>query len=144
MTINMSELVRGGTFCLSKAGLAVDTDENDLKIAAPNGAGVDYVINGILYHKADTTGIDTNTASIQAASTSCLYLVCLDSSGTLSIVKGDEVATADITSGKEVLTWPTPTEDTCCIGAIRIDTATDVTFTMGTDDYDKTGVTDTW
>ncbi|MCK4789178.1 MAG: hypothetical protein KAV87_35880 [Desulfobacteraceae bacterium] len=143
MTINMSELVRGGTICLSQSAVAMDTDENDILMAAPNGAGTDFAINGILYHKADGTGIEVS-AAIQAALTSCLYLFCLSTAGAVTVVKGTEVTTADITSGKSVLTWPVPTADTCCFGAVRIDTAAAVTFTMGTDDFSKASVTDTF
>ena len=44
---------RSGTLCLSKAGLAEGTNAATIKTAAPNGAGIDYAIEGILYHKAD-------------------------------------------------------------------------------------------
>ena len=52
--LNLSELIKGGTLCLSKAGL-VKGSTSTISIAAPNGAGVDFAIGGLLYHKADTT-----------------------------------------------------------------------------------------
>ena len=62
MSINLSDNNRGGTFCLSKAGLAIGSTASQIAIAAPNGAGVDYCIKGVLYHKADAA-----TAAITAA-----------------------------------------------------------------------------
>ena len=128
---NLSELARGGTICLSKAGLAYGTTVT-ITIAAPNGAGVDFAIGGVLYHKADTANITMTAGVIQPALYSCLYLVCLSTGGTLSTIKGKQVLTADITSGKELLAWPVPTAGLCAIGAFRIDTAGTATFTMGT------------
>ena len=44
---NLSELVRGGTVCVTKAGLAEGTNTATLKMAAPNGLGVEYAIGGL-------------------------------------------------------------------------------------------------
>jgi hypothetical protein len=142
--INLNELARGGTLCLSKAGVAIGSgDVKDLDIAAPNGAGVDYAINGILYHKADTADIPITAAAVQADLTTCLYLVCLDSSGTLSTVKGTEVLTANLTNGTAVLRWPTPVADTCPIGAVKVANSGG-TFTAGTTEFSAGTVTDTY
>lgn len=132
-TINLNELARGGTLCLSKAGLAEGTNDATIKTAAPNGAGIDFAINGILYHKADTDNIDPTACAAQADLTTCLYLITLNSSGTLDTIKGTEVLTANLTAGTHVLEWPTPAADTCPIGAIKIATS-GATFTVGTDD----------
>lgn len=139
---NLSELVRGGTLCLSKAGLAEGTNANTIKIAAPNGAGVDFAINGLIYHKADTDNIAMTALAEQAALYSCLYLVELDTAGTLYIKKGTAVLTASV--GNSPLDWPEPTEDRCAIGGFRIDTASGYTFTSGTTDLGATGITDTY
>ncbi len=144
MTINLSELAKGGTMCLSKAGLAIGSgDAKDLDIAAPNGAGVDFAINGILYHKADAADIAITAATAQAVSTSCIYLVTLNASGTLATVKGTEVLTADIGVTKK-LDWPEPAADTCPIGAVRVDTNASTTFTAGTTNFSAAGITDTY
>jgi len=135
--------VKGGTVCLSKAGLAEGTNASTIKIVAPNGAGVDFVIDGILYHKAEADNIDPTACEAQADETTCLYLVTLNASGTLDTVKGTEVDTDDLTAGTAVLHWPTPVEDTCPIGAIKV--ATDgATFTIGTTDLGAATVTDTY
>ena len=143
--INLSELVRGGTLCLSKAGLAeATTTAGAIKIVAPNGAGVDFAIGGKIYHKADTDDIAITAATAQAALYSCLYLVQLNSSGTLSTVKGTAVLTADVTAGKTPLTWPEPAASNCPIGAFRVDTASGYTFTANTTDLSATGITATY
>ena len=146
MTINLNELPRGGTLCLSKAGLAIGgSDTATLAIAAPNGAGVDFAINGILYHKADAADALAFTAgTAQGLLTKCLYLVCLDADGTLSTVQGTAVLTADLAAGTKVLEWPTPTKDTCCIGAVKVQTLLAVNFTAGTTDLDATSIADVY
>ena len=143
MGINLDELARGGTICLSKAGLAEGTNAATIKTVAPNGAGIDYAINGILYHLADADNIAITAATAQADLTTCLYLVCLDSSGTLSTVKGTEQVTANLTAGTHTLEWPTPTADTCPIGAIKVVTS-GATFTAATTDLGAGTVTDTY
>lgn len=122
MTENLSgELVRGGTVCMSKAGLAIGTTPEELAFSAPNGAGVDYCINGYSHYLISDVTVAMSAMAVQADETSCLYLVLLDSSHNLTTVKGKERLTADITSNKYVLEWPQPTEDTCPIGAFRVD-----------------------
>ena len=138
------ELERGGSFCLSKAGLAEGTNAATIQIAAPNGAGVDYCINGLMYHKADANNIAMNALAVQAVSTKCLYAVQLDAAGAVSLVKGDEELTADITAGNRVLHWPAPVEDRCVLGYILIETDDSNTFTSGTTDLSATGITATF
>jgi len=143
--MNLSEVMRGGTFCLGKAGLAEGTNAATVKTVAADGTTyINYAINGILYVKADTDNMDLTAAAAQAVSTSCIYLITLNAAGTLASVKGDEVLTADITAEKEALTWPEPAEDTCPIGAIRVDTNASTTFTAGTTDLGAGGITDTY
>ena len=138
---NLNEIVRGGNLCFGKAGLAIGTTTSDIKTAA----AIDYAVNGILHSKAATDNIPMTAADAQAVSTSCLYLVVIDATGAVSTVKGDEVLTADIASGKQVLTWPQPTSnEVTTIGAIRIDTSSAVSFIAGTTALDATGITATF
>lgn len=151
--MNLNDNPKGGTFCLSKAGLAEgNSDATDIDIAAPNGAGVDFVINGVLYHKADAQDIvvnaqdeDGTTVSQQADDTKCIYLVQLNSSGTVSTVKGTEVdvdSDGDPLAGQP-LRCPQPSADNCPIGYIKV--LTDGTaWTIGTDDLDNGSITVTY
>lgn len=129
--------------CLSKAGLAEGTNSATIQIAAPNGAGIDFTINGIAYHKADTDNIAVSAHAQQAVSTTCLYLVQIDSSGTVSTKKGVEQLTDDLGDNLAV-EWPQPDEDRCAIGGYKIATNASTTFTNGTTDHGAAGITDTY
>ena len=142
---NLSELPRGGTMCLSKTGL-ISTDAA-MDIVSPNGAGIDFAIGGVLYHAADQTDTAITACDEQAVLTTCIYLVCMAaavSPGTMSVVKGTEVLTADIASDKCVLTWPQPLVNTCPIGAFKVVLAGAATFTSGTTQVDDANVTTTF
>jgi hypothetical protein len=138
----------GFTGCTTKAGLTIANTADRIKIAAPNGAGVDFAIHGLAYHKADTDDIDsgvpvnTDISAVQAADTVCLYTIQLDASGALSVVKGQDVLTADIGTS-DSCQWPNPTADRCPIGGVRVVTVA-VTFTLATTNFSASGVTETW
>lgn len=134
------------TACLSKAGLAEGTNAACIKTAAPNGAGTDYAIGGYAYHKADTDNIAMTALAVQAALTTCLYGIFIDTAGALSIVKGVAVATADLVAPSSVtLKLPEPTADgLCLLGYMKIATATATTFTSGTTDLSAAGITATF
>lgn len=142
--INLNEGHKGGTFCLSKAGLAIGSTKSQVAIAAPNGAGIDFAINGVMYHKADAASSAITAAAVQPALTTCIYLVCLNASGTVSTVKGDVVPTADLTAGNKVLQWPTPATGTCPIGAVKVKCTVASTFTAGTTDFDASDLVVTY
>lgn len=135
----------GVTGCFSKAGLKIATGSKlGVGLGAPNGAGTDYAINGIAYHKADAAEFSFTAAATQAAGTSCLYLVQIDAAGTVSSVKGEEVATSGETVPSSGLQCPMPSQDNCPLGYVRIDTSSSVTFTAGTTALDAAGITDTY
>lgn len=143
MSINLTNGAYGGTFCFSKAGLAEGTNAGTVKIVAPNGAGVDYAIDGVIYHKAEADNIAMTALSAQADLTSCLYTIALTSGGDLVITKGDEAVTADIDNGEASLQWPAVASGNCPIGGFRID-LDGTTFTSGTTDLGAANVTDTF
>lgn len=127
----------GLTGVLSKPGLAEGTNSATIKTAAPNGAGTDYAINGIAYHKADGDNIAMTACDVQAAYTTCLYLVQINASGTISIKKGEEVQ--NVCPG-DALVWPLPDADNCALGGFKVVNAGS-TFTCGTTDL---GSLETW
>lgn len=141
--INLNELARGGTICLSKAGLAIGGTTSKGKILAPTHTGVDYAIKGLLYHKADIDDCILFTGLAQADLTTCLYLVCLDAAGAVSVVQGTPVLSAALCAGNSVLHWPEPAADTCPIGAIKL-AMSGGAFTGGTTKLDDASVTDTY
>lgn len=119
--LNLSEQVRGGTFCTTKAGLAVGGTTSKMRTNDPSGAGYfNYCIGGILYSKVDADDNVLFTAATQAALTTCLYLCTVNKDGTVLVTKGTEVVTADLTAGKVSLAWPTPTAAYCPFGAVKV------------------------
>lgn len=134
----------GFTGCLSKAGLTIGSTPAELAIAAPNGAGVDYGIDGICYHAADDATVAMSAMSVQAVSTSCLYLVELDSAGALTTKKGNEVLTADLGVVGGSLQWPAPSEDKCPIAGFKVALDSSTTYTGATTDLNAAGITDTY
>lgn len=132
----------GFTGCLSKGGLGIAGTADRVKITAPNGAGIDFAIDGICYHVADADNIDTGAATAQAADTNCLYLFQLDNAGTLTTKKGNEVLTTAL-GVTDTCQWPLPDADRCPIGGVKVATVA-VTFTLGTTNFDAAGVTETW
>lgn len=134
---------RGFTGVLSNAGLGIGSTASQVSLAAPNGAGTDYGIHGFSYHKADAASVAITAATAQAADTTCLYLVCLDSAGTLSTVKGSEVLNTALVAGTKVLQWPTKPANLCAIGAFKMKTV-GVTFTAATTNLNAAGCTATY
>ncbi len=146
MAMNLNEENKGGTFCFSKAGLAIgDGAKTGISLASTVGTGSDYSIDGIMYNIADSATNKPFTADvIQPVLTKCLYLVCTDSSGTVTTVKGKAVLTADLTNGVAVLKWPEYPTSKCVIGAVKIACASTATFTAGTTALDASNVTATY
>jgi len=144
--MNLNDNPRGGTMCVTKAGLAIgDGAKTGPAIVSPVGAGIDFMIDGRFYHKADAaTVLPLTAATAQAVSTSCLYLMQIDTAGNVTSVKGTEVLTAEITNGTEVLEWPEPADGKCPFGAVRIDCDSTHTFTPGTTALDAAGITETY
>lgn len=128
--LNLSELVRGGTFCLSKAGLAIGSNTAKVKTAAPNGAGIDFCIGGKLYHKADTDDCFTLSGAVITALYSCLFVLGFDKDGTMHVSKGTEKLTTAVTAGTP-LEWPEADSDVCPVGYLRVDAGAGA-FTPGT------------
>jgi len=121
------EILAHGTVCLAKAGLTIATTVTQIKTAS----AIDYSIGGVLYTKAATDNIAV-TAAEQADGTTAYYLICIDSSGTVSAVKGDD--DGDL---------PEPTSGTCPIGVLKV-VVSGGAFTLGTTDLDDATVTDTY
>lgn len=141
--MNLSNFSTGGTFCLSKAGLAEGTNSATIKTAAPNGAGTDFCIGGVLYHLADGDNIAVTACAVQADLTTCLYTVSVGATGTVTTTKGTEQLTAQLGDGNTYLAWPSPSVAGAVIGGIKV-VNSGATFTAGTTDLGAGTVTDTY
>lgn len=144
--MNITQAVpRGVTACFSRAGLAIgDGAKTGPAIVAPNGAGIDFAIDGIGYHKAEAaTVLPLSAGTVVPANSKCLFVIQVDSAGAVTSTQGPIVLTADLTAGKTVLHWPEPSDDKCPIGAVKIETGA-VTFTPGTTALDAASITTTY
>ena len=132
--------VSGFTGCLGKAGLAIGSTAAQVSTATPDGSdGLNYAIDGIAYYKVDDATATITAAVAQVADSVCMYLICVNSSGTISSVKGEDVLTVDIgVNGSAQL--PAVPNDVCPIGAFKMTTVA-VTFTAATTDLDASGCT---
>jgi hypothetical protein len=143
---NTLEVPRGVTMCLTKAGLAIgDGAKTGPALVSPVGAGIDFVIDGYVYHKADAaTVLPLSAGRVQGLLTTCLYLMCIDAAGDVTSVQGEEVLTADLTAGTKTLPIPEPTAGTCPFGMVKVATASTATFTPGTTALDAANITETY
>lgn len=133
----------GFTGCMTKATLAEGTNSATIKTNATDPAGVHFAIHGIGYYKANADNIAVTAHAQQAVSTSCLYLVQVNSSGTISTKKGTEQLTANLGANLS-LQWPEPDADKCPLGGYKIALDASTTFTNGTTDIGAAGVTSTF
>lgn len=146
MSKNMNDGLRGGTMCLSKAGLVIgDGAKTGPAIASVVGAGFDFMIDGILYNKGDAaTVLPLSAGTVQPVDTTCLYLMQIDKDGTVTSTQGLPVLNTALAAGSKLLQWPTPSDDAQCpFGAVKVKTVA-VTFTPGTTALDASGITETY
>lgn len=135
------KLSQGGSFALTAGGLAEGTNANTYKTVNT----ITYVVDGVFKSKGATDNVAFSSGhSVVAASSSCLFLVCLDGSGNFSTAQGKAALTAAVTAGTASLQWPSAPADVAVVGAIRVDTNGSTTFTPGSTDLGAAGVTDTY
>jgi len=142
MSNNLSDGARGGTVCVTKGALAIG-DGAKTGVAVPTTA-IHYGIDGIAY--ATTTAATNKPLSagvVQPADTTCLYLIMVDSNVAFTSVQGRPALNAKLVALADVVEWPEPSANKCCIGAVKIKTVA-VTFTPGTTALDASGVTATY
>lgn len=140
-----SLIPRGVTAAFASAGLAEGTNANTFKIAAPNGAGVDFAIDSLGYHKADTDNIAFSAGHSEIADLyTGIFLVQVDSGGTVSTKQGTSVLTAKLEVGDEALYFPEADAGKCPLGAIRVKNASGSGWTAAADDLGEASVTDTY
>lgn len=101
----------------------------------------DFTINGTAYEQSAATDATLTVldyygdTEVQAVSTTCFYLISVNSSGVENTVKGKDDETTYL---------PALPDTECLIGIIKIVTNSSTTFTIGTTDFDAAGITDTF
>lgn len=108
---------------------AVDYDAFDFTIGGrcyEQAAGTDEALTVLDYY---------GDSVVQAAETTCFYVICVNASGVEYAIKGKDNETTNL---------PGIPDGYCPIGLIKIVTAAGYTFTIGTTGFDATGITDTF
>lgn len=155
MSDNLS-MNAGATWALNSGALAEGTNANTIQIAT----AINYLIDGRFYSKSITDNIAisySGPAVYQAAAggvqsvngsftggvngSTRLYLLCLNTSGAVSIVPGPIVDTAELAAGRVALQYPDAPNGVCPIGALRVGLTAGTTFTPGATDLSASGVT---
>ena len=107
-------------------------------------AAIDYTIDGIFHTKGSTDNLFIHTdLTVQVADTTKYYALCLDATGTASIIPGPTTLNVDGNTYNVPVNLPVIPVTKCCIGAIKVVTVA-VTFTPNTDSQAASGVTTTY
>jgi hypothetical protein len=125
-----------GNRCLNFVGLVIGSGTT----SAVNYDAFDFIIGGRAYEQA--AGVDEaltvldyyGTTNVQAADTTCFYLVVIDAAGVEYTIKGKDDETTEL---------PGVPDGYALMGIIKIVTVA-VTFTIGTTAFDAAGITDTF
>ena len=132
---NLNELTFANALCLGNAQLAEGTSANTIKTVQ----AIDFLINELLYTKAATDNIAMTACAQQAANTSCLYLITINSSGTVKTSKGTE----QLTGSGQPLFYPSVPANEAVIGGIKVALGA-TTFTSGSTDLSAANVIATY
>lgn len=126
-----------GNRCFSVPVTALEAgDKNDVQTTN----AINYSIGGRNYTSAALADVNVTVTDyygdtdIQAADTTCWYALCISAAGAVTAYKGKDGETTDL---------PGHPANLCCFAILKVVTVA-VTFQMGTDDYDKAGVTSTF
>lgn len=155
MSSNLA-LDAGLTAALSSGGWAEGTNANTIQ----NANTVTFLVDGRFYSKSATNNIAisySGPAVYQAASggvatvnggftggvngSTRLYLICLDTSGNVSIVPGQIVDNAELAAGRVALMFPDLPSGVCATAALRVAVTSGTNFTPGSVDLSASGVT---
>lgn len=136
-----------GNRCHTSGILAIDANTNDVQTTA----AVVYSVKGILYSLAAIAAIDVSglgglpTTALADGYTQIFGLEASTDASTVTVVYGEQVLTADITSGAKELSWPrASTENHTIFGCVKVVNASGADFTFGTTGLDASGITDTY
>ena len=116
----------------SGGGLAASATPATVKIATP----IQYTIAGVNYYVAANPWITGLSASQQAASTYCYYLISVNSAGAFTVTKGLERST-------DTATLPELPASSAPVGYVKVVTGA-TPFTFGTTSLAAAGLTVTY
>ena len=145
----------GITVALNSGALAAGTNAGTVKTTV----AINYLLDGTFYSKAITDnmsiaytgptvyqapgGVGTINGSFTGGSNGStrLYLLTLNAAGTLVVLPGPIVDSAELAAGRAPLQFPDDPINTCTIGALRVAVTANTTFTPGSVDLSASGVT---
>lgn len=118
-----------GNRCWTKVVNAIATTKSKVKTTAT----AEYCIDGQAYTKAATDNLFVFTdTTVQPASSTRFYALCLDATGAASVINGTSTTLPDVPS------------NLCLVGAVKIVTSAAGTFIPGTTLLDAAQVTATY
>jgi len=135
-----------GNMTFNSGVLAIDANSENVQTTAT----IEFSVKGIHYTKAAVAEIDVSTltglsSTALADGKTQIFGLELVSGGTISVVYGEQKATADITAGTQVADWPVASDDLSTIfGAVKVVNASGADFVFGTTGLDASGITDTY
>ena len=153
MTMNLQNMNHAdlrhllGNMTFNSGVLAIDGTNTE---NVQTGATIEFTVKGIHYTKAAVAEIDLSTltglpSTALADGYTQMFGLELVAGGTISVVYGEQIATADITSGDQVVDWPIASDGLSTVfGAIKVANASGSDWTLGTTDLDAAGITDTY
>lgn len=155
MSSNLS-MTQGFTAALNSGALANGTTAGTIKTTV----AIVYALDGQFYNKAITDNISiaytgptvyqapTGVGSVNGAFTggtngsTRLYLLTLNAAGTVGVVPGPIVDSAELAAGRVALQFPdTSLSQLCVFGAVRVAVTAGTTFIPGTTALGAAGVT---
>jgi len=113
---------------LGNPGLAIKTNFD-----VENGTAIDYVLAGVLYTLSANTTCNTGTSANFAADKWGIFLVSVDSSGTLTATWEDNSNAGYDSEAEAIAALPSTPTDELAIGYITVQADAANTFTAGTD-----------
>lgn len=130
MVMNLNDNPRGGSFCTLNPGVVIAGALADLEVTGD----ITYVINGKYYAYADTDGgiLLNDTANEIIDGYSRLYLSYINAAGTITTVFSASKQNTKITSGEEILDWPSLPADVAPICGVLVTNSMGSEFTAGT------------
>ncbi len=157
MSDNLSQ-DSGLTVALNSGAIAAGTTAGTVKTTV----AIAYALDGRFYSKAITDNIaisysgpavyqaPTGVGSVNGGFTggsngsTRIYGLFLDASGTVSVLPGAIVDSADLAAGRASLQWPDVPNNVCPFGAVRIAVTAGTSFVPGTTSLSASGVTATY
>jgi hypothetical protein len=146
-------LSQGGNLAFTSGALANGTNAGTIQIAST----ITFVVNGVFASKTATNNIAIAYAGPavygtpadgsftgQVGGSTRLYGLYMNAAGTVSILPGQIVNSAELAAGTAALNFPAMQKDLVCFGVMRIALTANTTFVPNVTALTASGVTTTY